>query len=220
MCAVIGAYLQQPTKEQIETLKRIFLESQIRGKHATGLSVIKNNKPWSFVTAEPAEVMVEQFEWGSLQSNDTLALIGHCRYSTSDLRYNQPLRTDNIAVVHNGVITQDPPELWDRYGYELETSNDSELLLRAVVNGEEPLVRFPDASVAALELHKGGKMRWYRNGKRPLYTTKVENGYFVTSTKDIALRAGLQNPSRAKPGVVYTPNGSTIIKATKELIHV
>jgi hypothetical protein len=121
-------------------------------------------------------------------------------------------------VVHNGVITQDPPELWDRYGYELETSNDSELLLRAVVNGEEPLTRFPDASVAALELHKGGKMRWYSNGKRPLYTTKVDNGYFITSTKDIALRAGLVNPSRAKPGVVYTPDTHTIITKTEDLV--
>jgi glutamine phosphoribosylpyrophosphate amidotransferase len=218
MCAVIGAYLQQPTKEQIETLKRIFLESQIRGRHATGLSVLKNNKPWSFVTAEPAEVMVEQFEWGSLQSNDTLALIGHCRYSTSDLRYNQPLRTGNVAIVHNGVITQDPPELWDRYGYELETSNDSELLLRSVVAGNEPLTEFANASIAALELHKGGKMRWYRNGKRPLYTTKVDNGYFITSTKDIALRAGLQNPSRAKPGVIYTPGTHTIITKVEELV--
>jgi len=218
MCAVIGCYLQQPTKEQIETLKRIFLESQIRGRHATGLSVLKNNKPWSIVLPQPAEVMVEQFQWGSLSSEGTLALIGHCRYSTSDLRYNQPLRTDNVAIVHNGVITQDPPELWDRYGYELETSNDSELLLRSVVAGNEPLTEFVNASIAALELHKGGKMRWYRNVKRPLYTTKVDNGYFITSTKDIALRAGLVNPSRAKPGVVYTATGHTIITKTEDLV--
>ena len=220
MCAILGVQLNNPNKEQIETIKRIFLESQIRGKHACGLSMIKNRKIWSYVIPEPAEVFVEKFEWSCLLGESKLRVIGHCRYSTSDLRYNQPLFTDTVSIAHNGVVTQDPPELWDRYGYDLETSNDSELLLRSVLAGNEPLKEFPDASMAVCELSVANGLRWWRNGKRPMYTTKVDNGYFITSTKDIALRAGLQNPSRAKPGVVYTPDGSTIIKSTKELIHV
>ena len=218
MCAILGVQLNNPSKEQIETIKRIFLESQIRGKHACGLSMIKNKKIWSYVIPEPAEVFVEKFEWSCLLGESKLRVIGHCRYSTSDLRYNQPLFTDTVSIAHNGVVTQDPPELWQRYGYELETSNDSELLLRSVLAGKEPLKEFPDASMAVCELSVANGLRWWRNGKRPCYTTKVDNGYFITSTKDIALRAGLKNPSRAKPGVIYTPEGHTIITKTEELV--
>jgi glutamine phosphoribosylpyrophosphate amidotransferase len=218
MCAIIGVQLNNPRKEQIETIKRIFLESQIRGKHACGLSMIKNNKIWSYVIPEPAEVFVEKFEWGCLLAEPKLTVIGHARYSTSDLRYNQPLFTDTTSIAHNGVVTQDPPELWDRYGYALETSNDSELLLRSVLAENEPLREFPDASMAVCELSVANGLRWYRNGKRPLYTTKVDNGYFITSTADIAKRAGLVKSSRAKPGVVYTAMGHTIITKVDDLV--
>lgn len=218
MCAVIGVHLNKPTENQIEFIKRVFLESQVRGKHATGLSMVKNSKIWSYIIPEPADVFVEKFEWGCLLSESKLRLIGHCRYSTSDLRYNQPLCGETHSIAHNGVVTQDPPELWGRYGHALETSNDSELLLRSVLAGNEPLKEFPDASMAVCELSVANGLRWFRNGKRPIYTTKVDNGYFITSTKDIALRAGLQNPSRAKPGIIYTPEGHTMITKTEDLI--
>jgi glutamine phosphoribosylpyrophosphate amidotransferase len=172
-------------------------------------------------TAEPvpAEDFLKVFNFGQFEGISDFKLIGHCRYSTSDLSYNQPLSlTDQLSIVHNGVVTQDPPETWGRYGYPLETSNDSELLLQSIAAGEEPLVAFPDASIAALELHSDGRMRWYRNGKRPLYMSATDNGYFVTSTRDIAVRSGLTNSVKATPGVVYDPNGSTTIGEVKELI--
>ena len=218
MCAIIACHLNKPTEQQIEIIKRIFLESQIRGKHASGLSMIKNQKIWSYVTPESAETFVHNFEWGSLLGASKLQMIGHCRYSTSDLRYNQPLHTDTVALAHNGVVTQDPPELWDRYGYDLKTSNDSELLLRSLLGGNEPLKEFPDASMAVAELSVTTGLRWYRNAKRPLYSVKVSNGYFVCSTADIAKRVGLKNPVRCLPGVVYTPESATKIVKVEELI--
>jgi len=220
MCAVIGCYLKQPTEEQIETLQRLFIESQIRGRHASGLSILTNDKPWPYITPNPAEYLVEKFDWGCALAQPKLMLIGHTRYSTSDLRFNQPLQNEDVSIVHNGVITQDPPELWGRYGYSMETSNDSELLMRSVASGGEPLTEFPDASIAALELHRGGKMRWYRNAKRPLHSVKVKNGYFIMSTQNIAERAGLSGSIMLDAGTVYTPTKKTKLLNVREMIHV
>ena len=219
MCAVIGCCLSHPTRNQIETLKRVFLESQIRGKHATGVSVLAGDSVETTTEPVPASDFVKAFNFDQFKDISDFKLIGHCRYSTSDLRHNQPLSLANqLSIVHNGVVTQDPPENWGRYGYSLETSNDSELLLQSIAAGQEPLVAFPEASIAALELHSDGRMRWYRNGKRPLYISVTDNGYFITSTRDIAVRSGLTNLVKATPGVVYGPDGYTTIDQVKELV--
>jgi hypothetical protein len=70
--------------------------------------------------------------------------------------------------------------------------------------------------MAVAELSLKG-IRWYRNGKRPLYYVKVSNGYFICSTADIALRAGLKKPVRCQPGWVYTPEGKTKLTNVMEL---
>lgn len=219
MCAIIGAYLEAPSRQQIDTIQRLFFESRVRGKHATGYSLIQGNKVITRKEPISAEWFI-RMHFGDVQPGDyTLQLIGHCRYSTSDLRYNQPIQNSNdLAIVHNGVVTQDPPELWNRYGYDLETSNDSELIWHSVDAGKEPLQEYPNASMSVLELRAGEGMRWYRNGKRPCYMVKVPNGVFIMSTADIAKRAGLSGAKRCKPGVVYTPKGSTTIVKTPELI--
>jgi hypothetical protein len=73
------------------------------------------------------------------------------------------------------------------YGIKCETKNDTELLLRTEGN---PFAAWPNASISAIVLYPN-KLRVYRNGKRPLYETVVENGFILTSTKDIARRAGV-----------------------------
>jgi glutamine phosphoribosylpyrophosphate amidotransferase len=218
VCAIVGCHLESPTEQQIETLKRLFVESQVRGKHASGYSLIRNKRIFTQVAPVPAETFV-QSHFAEVQPGDyTLQLIGHCRYSTSDLRFNQPLHIFvDLALAHNGVVDQRPPVYWNEHGYELATSNDSELLYQARHAGREPLKEFPDASMAVAELGLGG-LRFYRNGKRPLYFNRVPNGVFICSTADIAYRAGLKRPRRCEPGWIYTPKGGTKITNVEELI--
>jgi glutamine phosphoribosylpyrophosphate amidotransferase len=148
-------------------------------------------------------------------------MIGHCRYSTSNLKYNQPIQVfDDLAIAHNGVIDQRPPIYWNEYGYELQTANDSELVYQASHSGREPLEEFSEASMAVAELSASEGLRWYRNGKRPLYHSKERNGWFICSTLDIAVRAGLKNPRRCVPGVVYNSTYSKKVAEIEELIHV
>jgi hypothetical protein len=82
--------------------------------------------------------------------------------------------------------------------------------------GNEPLIEFPEASMAVAELGVDG-LRFYRNGKRPLYFNRVTNGVFICSTADIALRAGLKRPRLCVPGWVYTPKGGTKLMNVTEL---
>jgi len=198
MCAVIGALLKSPTSEQLDLVRNVFLESRIRGMHATGLSYAKNGKVVTLKEPVPAPDFSPLSNLEQMVNEDgNLYLIGHCRYSTSDLRYNQPIQiNDKVSVVHNGVISQELPENWEKlYGYTTETHNDTELINHTLDAGLNPLNEWTDSSMAVIELHSDGFMTWYRNGKRPLYKTTLENGYIITSTKDIAKRAGITTES-------------------------
>jgi glutamine phosphoribosylpyrophosphate amidotransferase len=193
MCAVIGTILQQPTKQDFSMIRRVFQESKIRGMHATGISFLPkwSDKIETIQEPIPADKFVEKYLHNDnlsdmIADDGNLYMIGHCRYSTSDLEFNQPLYYNEKSIVHNGVITQELPENWkELYGYDCITKNDSELILHS----RDPLREFSHMSMGAVELYVYKKMRFYRNGKRPLYLSCISNGCIVTSTANIALRA-------------------------------
>lgn len=191
MCAVIGAVILSPQQEHFDMLKRVFHESRIRGMHATGLSYVKNGEVVTTKSPVPADQF--PFDFPSYVNEDgNLYLIGHCRYSTSDLEFNQPIANETLSVVHNGVVSQELPEHWkELYGFNCKTKNDTELILETVLAGESPLKRWKDASLAVCELSAEKKLRVYRNGKRPMYLTVLDEGCIITSTADVAKRANL-----------------------------
>jgi len=157
--------------------------------HATGISYVKHGK----IITEKLPVPADEFPFyfpSYVNEDGSLYLIGHCRYSTSDLEFNQPIANENLSVVHNGVITQELPENWkELYGYDCETKNDTELILHTAEDCISPLLRWKDSSLAVIELHVDKVIRFYRNGKRPLYLTNISNGCIITSTADVIKRA-------------------------------
>ncbi len=195
MCAVIGAVLNNPNIIDFDLLLKVFIESKIRGLHATGLSYIKNNR----VITEKLPIPADQFPFDFpeyVNEDGNLYLVGHCRYSTSDLQFNQPISNDNFSVVHNGVITQELPEHWkELYGYDCTTRNDTELLLHTLEDNKSSLEVWQNSSLAVCELYKDKTLRFYRNGKRPLYSAQLSNGWLVTSTENIPNRAGVNASS-------------------------
>jgi asparagine synthetase B (glutamine-hydrolysing) len=119
------------------------------------------------------------------------------------------------------------PENWERlYGYKCTTKNDSELIVHTLEAKKSPLVEFSDASMAVIELYKQKKLRFYRNGKRPIYFTSLPNGGIITSTKDIAIRANLNDPVEIDMNCYATiSNGIlqknfVLIDGAKDLQHV
>lgn len=200
MCAIIGAVISNPNLEDLAMLKRVFLESKIRGMHATGMSFLPawSDKVVTIKEAKPADQFITTHlhndNLKDLISDDgNLYLIGHCRYSTSDLEYNQPISNGKVSVVHNGVVTQELPERWNElYGYACETKNDTELLLHTIEEDVSPLGRWEDASLSVCVLQSDKTVKAFRNGKRPIYMTTFDKGFIFTSTEDIVKRAGVE----------------------------
>ena len=203
MCSVIGAIIKKPEYKDFELLEKVFHESRIRGLHATGISYVKE---YTIHTVKlPVSADMFPFNWNDYVNEDgNLYLIGHCRYSTSDLEYNQPINNQTTSVVHNGVITQELPENWEElYGYKCETKNDTELILHTIDDDKSPLEVWKDSSLAVCELWFCKKLKFYRNGKRPLYLTSLDNGCIITSTRDVIVRAGITDPTVDVPMNTY-----------------
>jgi asparagine synthetase B (glutamine-hydrolysing) len=217
MCAIIGTVLKNPTTVNFKTLHRIFLESKIRGLHATGISYVKCGK----IITEKYPIPADEFPFNFpeyVNEDGNLYLIGHCRYSTSDLEYNQPISNENVSVVHNGVITQKLPEHWEElYGYKCSGRNDTELLLHTLEEGKSPLIEWKDSSLAVCELHKDKTLRYYRNGNRPMYYSEIDTGFIITSTYDIPRRAGIDSAMHISLNCYYTTNIEKLIQSEENV---
>jgi asparagine synthetase B (glutamine-hydrolysing) len=203
MCGVIGFACERFDAANEKTLRAVVSESMARGLHAFGISFIINgvalrSKVW------PHAMDAEMLPYWERFENKPLQFIAHCRYSTSELVDNQPIFDDRLALAHNGVISQDPPEQWKKMypKYKCTTRNDSELLFRSRKRGHNPFIVWPDASIAAVELSIEQGLRFYRNGKRPLFYAQTDDTLVVFSTQDIGVRAGL-TPIRTKAGALY-----------------
>lgn len=223
MCAVIGAVLLNPSKQDFAMIRNVFRESKIRGMHATGMSFLPrwSDKIETIKEPIPADQFVEKHlhddNLSSMVADDgNLYMIGHCRYSTSDLEYNQPMCSNEKSIVHNGVITQELPENWkELYGYDCMTKNDSELVLHS----SDPLREFSHMSMGVVELNLNKTVRFYRNGKRPLYLSTIVSGSIITSTEDIAIRAGLKYPAEVPMNLYMTIDSQLAVMMDRVYIN-
>jgi glutamine phosphoribosylpyrophosphate amidotransferase len=193
MCGVLVIAIKNFNDKDHDLVRGLFIQSMIRGKHATGVSYVKNGKVITIKESIPAVDFINKQDLNEWRNEDgNLYCIGHIRYSTSDLRYNQPFATDSLGIVHNGVISQESRDTWlDTFGLETETANDSELILRALEKGETPLNKFHPASMAVCTIDSNKKITAFRNEERPLYYSYSNNAYLFASTADILKRAGI-----------------------------
>jgi glutamine phosphoribosylpyrophosphate amidotransferase len=201
MCGVIGFAIKNVEYEDFSLIRKIFIESMIRGKHATGVSFFNGEKVVTIKEPVPADKFLENNDPKDWVYNGNIICIGHVRYSTSDLKDNQPIATDSLSICHNGVITQETPENWkNNFGYDTTTRNDSELILRCLENKEIPFKVFSGASMAVATLDDMGIINFFRNGQRPLHYSFLFNkdgvdltrrGVIITSTQDIPYRCNI-----------------------------
>lgn len=212
MCGVLGLAINDFSEEPHGDLVRnLFKESMIRGKHATGVSYVKNDKVVTISEPIPADEFISKQDINSWVNEDgNLYCIGHIRYSTSDLRFNQPMASDELAIVHNGVITQEPHYHWFfQFDVPLvcKTQNDSEMILRAMEEGYDPLTLFHPASMAVCAVNTKKQLVAFRNEARPLYYTHAKDGVIFASTGDILKRAGLKFSVKTPPYEVFIVDG-------------
>ena len=208
MCGVLGITIADFTERDYGLLRNLFQQSMIRGKHATGVSYVKHGKVNTIKEPIPANEFIQKQNLETWRNEDgNLYCIGHIRYSTSDLRYNQPFATDEVGIVHNGVISQEPPSTWfETYGYVTETANDSELILRAHEKDDNPLQTFHPASMAVCVIHSDKKLTAFRNHERPLYYYHDDRATIFASTKDILSRSGIHKAVKTDMFRIYNVN--------------
>lgn len=200
MCGIIAYKNTQVTPVDMKILKKVMIESRIRGMHASGVAWFDGKKIQSYVKPIPIDRLLDEFSLNQIIYNGRVAMIAHARYSTSDLKYNQPI-VGKMAIAHNGVITQSDPSNWEAtYGYKCETKNDSELLLRCLENGDNPYKVFSDSSIAYTALDSSGTIAYGRNHLRPLWRGKTPGGGMIlASTYHILKMAGVEEISKVTP---------------------
>lgn len=210
MCGIIGVYLEKITPAQLEKVNHLILESSIRGIHATGVSFLQRGKITTIKSHLPAEKFIQERSLGHFKESDGgLYLLAHTRYSTSDLRYNQPIGDEELVISHNGVISQGDPKIWESlFGFKTKTTNDSELIYVACKAGAHPLKVFRGSIAVCILQNK--QLNFYRNEQRPLWFCQELNGVVVASTKDILLRSGFQNPQECKMFTEYCCREGTL----------
>lgn len=203
MCGIVGFQSKKVTASDLKVLKKVMSETVIRGKHASGIAWWQPDCSLQVKKAAvPITELLNNIDLSDYVFDGQISIISHARYSTSDIKYNQPLATEQIAIAHNGVISQQSSETWlNTYGYHCKTKNDSELLLKCLEQKDNPLEVFPDASIAAVILHQDGRIECMRNSRRPLWMGKIGHGIVYASTFDILNRAGVQNIQKVESEV-------------------
>lgn len=195
MCGLAGRYSNE--KFNLKELQTVLEEIGIRGLHSTGVSYLSEG----LIVTKIEPIPYYKFVLPDVETN---AAILHCRYSTSNIDYPQPVFNSEKAVAHNGVITQKNFDLWEEeYGYKGTDRCDSALLL----SSKSPLEDFPDASIAAVELNKT-YLSFYRNHQRPLYW-KQRGDYDVTIA---STESALPGSEMCVPGHLYRADKEGLIE--------
>jgi glutamine phosphoribosylpyrophosphate amidotransferase len=189
MCSIIG----YKGKYDEELLDKIFQYSRIRGLHSFG---------YSFYNPElTTKKFLDYNSFLSSIHNDRPNLfIAHFRYSTSgdylDQNNNQPLQLKETSIAFNGVISQGTKEeMEETYNVELSGENDGYILLQKYKD-----IEFLNSNITYSMVGLNDKRLFaLRNERRPLWYKDIEDGVIVSSTSDILLRSGIEEPIEIKP---------------------
>jgi glucosamine 6-phosphate synthetase-like amidotransferase/phosphosugar isomerase protein len=128
MCGVFGFITKDGHGPNMARLKRIAMETELRGQHAFGLAWLgEDDKLHTFKRPGAASQNLNDLD----QCRGATVVVGHCRYATHgdprDNRNNHPHPAGRGFLVHNGVV-HNHTELVRRYRLRQQTECDSEVL--------------------------------------------------------------------------------------------
>ncbi len=128
MCGLFGFISRSGRGPDLDRLRRIALETQLRGDHAFGLAwIARDGKLHAFKCPGPASDNLAELD----RCQGALIVAGHCRYAThgtpDENRNNHPHRAGRGWLVHNGVV-RNHARIAEHYGLITQTECDSEVL--------------------------------------------------------------------------------------------
>ena len=147
MCGIFGFVSnnkEEPTRGLLKTtVSRLFKLSESRGKDASGIAILNDNKITVFKSDMPASDLIKLDKYKDIiektfgeKGNKTISAIGHARMVTNgSMRQNynnQPVIKDGLVAIHNGIIVNDK-DIWNKYpSLERRFEVDTEVFLSLV----------------------------------------------------------------------------------------
>lgn len=140
MCGIFGWVAGEssdiPKDKYVSGIKRLFLLSETRGKEASGVCFLDQEKLLIYKEPVRAKKLIEGREFQELMKRSAVKntfLMGHARMVTNGdngiSKNNQPVDRDDLFCIHNGIIVNDE-EIWDKYQeMERHYQVDTEVLL-------------------------------------------------------------------------------------------
>lgn len=156
MCGIFGVVASNNSKISANSLnrlmKKLFEQSETRGKDASGVLAIVSDEILIFKQAQRASVMLKTQSFAevmdhaqrSFVAGNVFAMAGHTRMVTNgsedNENNNQPVVKDDMVLLHNGIIVNDL-ELWEKHPechrqYQVDTEVFGALLTEGVRVGE------------------------------------------------------------------------------------
>jgi len=219
MCGIAGFKLAPGGNldKAFEVFEHLLVQSQIRGKHATGVSWVRGTKVVAAKAPMPAEDFIKSDKWKQIKDERPTSMIAHCRYSTSgdasNNWNNQPITYGTMSLAHNGLVSMATKDEFQKlYKVQTKTENDSEVILAKMEKIWDKLYSSgndeyepEDVLAAALRtlykvdtpifalalLQSNGDILLTRDHIRPLWVFEVPNYgmHGFGSTEDILSRA-------------------------------
>lgn len=195
MCGIFGVFADQKlNKNQI---KKIALHSEQRGVDSSGLCFIKD---------EVFKIVKADFRLKNLLNQEVITstplIAGHSRLVTDGMEDNQPVVTENVVVLHNGIIVNHL-DIWKTINEERLLEIDTEIINALTENflkEDDDLEKlsnllfskFKGVVSAAIFLPKKGKLILLSNNGSLFFGSQKGVNYFA-SEKFALESLGLQN---------------------------
>ena len=195
MCGIFGLISKSGDVDLKALTTDLFLQSESRGKEATGLAVYKNGQTIVAKHPSSASSFIKYPDFSKMMSfaseanaaGDSSAIIGHCRLVTNGLQYtpenNQPVSRGDVVAVHNGIVVN-VDELWEE---NTEISRKSEVdseVIAALVDSNAEKMSLSSAAIKSLEKIEGAASIGLISAKRRkmLLATNTGSLFYVTSS--------------------------------------
>ena len=133
MCGIFGVLVRENSEFKPSLIKsttgRLFKLSESRGKEASGLALLSENKINVYKIPVPASKLIKNKQYKKLFNKLPRAVLGHARLVTDgDLEFNQnnqPVMKNGLVGIHNGIVVNGQ-ELWSQFNslkkaYQVDT---------------------------------------------------------------------------------------------------
>ncbi len=139
MCGIFGVITKQENNNKPSQLfETLLLESEKRGKEASGFALLNEKEQKVFVHKVPysgkelIKGKIYKDVKKQLKTNSLFLGIGHSRLVTNGYEQfshnNQPIIKEGLVVIHNGIIVNFE-DLWTKYNqYKRQTDLDTEII--------------------------------------------------------------------------------------------